>query len=155
MTPLPSQGQLGRGHRPLTRRRFIAAAAGGIAIATLVSRGVPVELAHADSALLASRLADLNQESFARYIGEVFQFTIPLAAPISLQLVEVEDRSQGSGHGGECFAILFRGTQDRTLTQGTYEVWNRRSGTFVLFVVPMRADGGAPTYEALFNRLPA
>ena len=111
-------------------------------------------LAHADGAALASRLKNLDQEAFARYRGETFSVSLPLASSVKLELVEVEDRGSGGAVGGECFAVIFRGPRDRPLAQGTYEVWSRQSVPFSLFVVPMRADGQTQHYEALFNRLP-
>jgi hypothetical protein len=155
MTSLPTPRGLGKGAAPISRRRFILAAAGGIAAAALVAGGMPVELAHADGAALASRLKNLDQVAFARYRGETFSFSLPLASSVKLELVEVEDRASGGAEGGECFAVIFRGPQDRPLAQGTYEVWSRRSGAFSLFVVPMQPDGQTQHYEALFNRLPA
>ena len=155
MTPSTTQVRVRSGSDPISRRRFIVATAAGIVAASLVAGGTPAELAHASSAVLSQRLEEMDRETFTRYVGETFQFTIPLAEPMGLQLDRVEDRSAGCGHGGECFAVVFRGPQDRLLTQNTYEVWNRRSGAFAMFVVPMRAVDGTPAYEALFNRLPA
>jgi hypothetical protein len=155
MTSLPTPRGLGKGAAPLSRRRFLIVAAGGIAAAALVAGGMPVELAHSDGAALASRLKNLDQEAFVRYRGEAFHFSLPQALSVKLELVEVQDRASAGAVGGECFAVIFRGPQDRPLTQGTYEVWSRRSGAFSLFIVPMRPDGQTQHYEALFNRLPA
>ncbi len=155
MTSLPTRRGLGKGAAPLSRRAFLLAAAGGIAATALVAGGTPVELAHADGAALASRLKNLDQEAFTRYRGETFSFSLPLASPVKLELVEVQDRPSAGAVGGECFAVIFRGPQERPLAQGTYEVWSRRSGAFSIFIVPMQPDGQTQYYEALFNRLPA
>lgn len=155
MTSLPTPRGLGKGAAPISRRTFILAAAGGIATAALISGGMPVELAHADGAALASRLKSLNLEAFARYRGEAFHFSLPQASPVKLELAGIENRPPVSAVGGECFAVIFRGPRDRPLAQGTYEVWGRRSGAFSLFIVPMRSEGQTQHYEALFNRLPA
>jgi hypothetical protein len=155
MTSLPTRRGLGKGAAPLSRRAFLLAAAGGIAATALVAGGTPVELAHADGAALASRLKNLDQEAFTRYRGETFSFSLPLASPVKLELVEVQDRPSAGAVGGECFAVIFRGPRERPLAQGTYEVWSRRSGAFSIFIVPMQPDGQTQYYEALFNRLPA
>jgi hypothetical protein len=56
-------------------------------------------------------------------------------------------------HGGECFALLFRGPHNRPLAQGTYRFVHDRMGSFPLFIVPGTSGPHGLHYEALFNHL--
>lgn len=98
----------------------------------------------------------LGQAAFAVYVGDSFRVAGPTAAPLDMQLVDVADRRPRADwhHGGESFALVFRGSGDRALPQETYQFSHPALGTFPLFIVPGLAGSGGVNHEAMINRLP-
>jgi hypothetical protein len=100
------------------------------------------------------RIADfsnLHCADFSELLGTSFSVTESSGAVSSLNLVETEDQSDR--FGGENYSLLFRGSRNRLLTQGTYEFDHRRLGTFGLFIVPTPGDERNAYYAAVFNRI--
>jgi len=96
--------------------------------------------------------SNLHCDDFSRLLGTSFSVMESSGAALSLILVETEDQS--GRFGGENFSLLFCGSKDRLLTQGTYEFDHRRLGTFGLFIVPTQGEEQSAYYAAVFNRLP-
>ena len=72
-------------------------------------------------------------------------------ADLELTLDKVTD-GVASREDFECFSLELRGTKDRPLDQGTFELTHERLGTFLLFMTPVEQDENARTYQAVFNR---
>ncbi|HEV7126090.1 MAG TPA: hypothetical protein VGN32_01465 [Ktedonobacterales bacterium] len=99
----------------------------------------------------------LGQAAFAAYLGQSFRIEDGAAAPLDVRLVDVADRRPlvGGHHGGESFALIFRGPGDRALAQKTYQFSHPDLGTFALFIVPGLVSPDGVNHEAIINRLPA
>ena len=96
-------------------------------------------------------LANLHYADFAGQLDTPFHVTESSGAVSPLLLAEAEDMSYR--FGGENFSVLFHGTSDQPLLQGTYKFEHRGLGAFSLFIVPMRGEGRTAHYEAIFNRI--
>jgi hypothetical protein len=86
---------------------------------------------------------------FRAAIGSTFSVPLDGAAPAELILVEVAESDRHPGW--ESFSLLFEGPVG-ALTQGTYAVDHRTSGSFGLFLVPIQSPADKQRYEAVFNR---
>lgn len=70
---------------------------------------------------------------------------------IPLRLAEVTEVR--TGRGLEQFSLVFHGSGDRTLQQGTYELHHDVLGTMHLFIVPvLGSNAERMIYEAVFSR---
>jgi len=93
--------------------------------------------------------------AFASRLGSVFPLQTATAHLVPLTLAEVADhRSPSSPAGTEHFSLIFRGPREPLLDQGTHALTHPSLGAFPLFIVPSLRNGDAPTYVAIFNRLP-
>ncbi len=137
----------------MSRREFIKAASVSLASGVLLAIG--------GQQLMDQRLPQisgwaLQRSMFARHLNETFQVRQG-AATLPLQLVDVRDlpaigRTRTSEELEQSFALLFRGSGNAMLNQGTYSFERAGIESFLLFIVPMRAEEGARYYEAIFNR---
>jgi hypothetical protein len=98
----------------------------------------------------------LGQAAFAAYLGQSFRIEDGVAPPLDMRLVDVADRRPRADghHGGESFALIFRGPGDRALAQQTYQFSHPDLGTFALFIVPGSTQPEGVNHEAIINRLP-
>jgi hypothetical protein len=138
-----------------SRRNFLKFAAGGIAGATLVgaarSSVLPIPGWPTDNEV---PLEDLEENTFARHLGEDFTFQRDSLETVDLELVEVSNfLSKPGWTTGDTFSAVFRGPKDRPLNQATYAVEHKSIGAFSLFIVPIYPDSNAANYEAIFNRI--
>jgi hypothetical protein len=102
----------------------------------------------------------LKRSLLAKHLGETFHVQLNSSDLIAMQLTQVRDlgASQNSNRNTsanmeDSFSILFRGSGDQPLGQGTYQFRHNRIGGFPLFIVPMAPGENARYYEAVFNRL--
>ncbi len=103
-----------------------------------------------------SLLEQLTREAFADHLNSEFDVRSEAGDAVRLELVAAEDRTMarpGEKPVSECFSILFRGSADRALEQGTHEFAHPSMGKFDMFIVPVGPDGKGMLYEAVFNRL--
>ena len=133
------------------RRKFIkitSAVALALGVAPVTTIAQPKRIA------ARTRIAAFNSlhcADFSALLGTSFSVTESSGSVSALILTETQDQS--ARLGGENFSLLFRGSKNRLLAQGTYEFNHRRLGAFGLFIVPMRGDGRYAHYEAVFNRI--
>lgn len=87
-------------------------------------------------------------EEFAPHVGSPFAVSLDEAEPpvTSLELTQAQ-RSPRAGANGRPFSLVFAGSADARLEQGTY--WLAREGEAPqpIFLVPIALD----RYEAIFN----
>jgi hypothetical protein len=88
--------------------------------------------------------------AFEAAVGTRFVVRLEDGAKVDLTLVAVEPGR--SRPGWECFSLLFDGPTPPAITQSTSIVEHASLGTFHLFLGPVLADEGSPSYEAVFNR---
>jgi hypothetical protein len=137
----------------MSRREFIRAAAVTLASGVLLASGGQL--------LMDWRLPQvsgwaLQRSMFASQLNETFQVR-QNSVTLPLQLVDVRDlpaigHARTSKDVEQSFALLFRGSSDAILSQGTYTFERAGIESFLLFIVPMSAEEGANYYEAIFNR---
>jgi hypothetical protein len=97
----------------------------------------------------------LQQEQFARHLGEVFRLDAgDGASPLDLRLAEVtslaKDRSAPDAPRSP-FALLFRGPLSPWARQGTYPLDHAELGRLEIFLVPIGPDAEGMRYEAIFT----
>ncbi|HEX9373568.1 MAG TPA: twin-arginine translocation signal domain-containing protein [Roseiflexaceae bacterium] len=146
------------GTRRLSRRDFIRSVGAAIAAGALLAAGDGLIAAGWHPQIAVS---DLLRSTFARHVGDTFQVEHGSGAMLELRLAEVRDlRSPGRRQlpaltevrRQNSFSLLFAGSIDRTIAQGTYVFEHDRIGRFPLFIVPAAPDRNAAYYEAIFNR---
>jgi len=144
--------------RGISRRSFVKGVgtvmAGGALIA--LSGRLPVIRRQAEvpgETLARSTFAGLLGETFRVYGESAGMPALSLAAVRDLQTTARElGRAPMDEQRERSFSLLFTGTLDRTIGQGTYRFEHDRLGTFSLFIVPMAPGEDAHYYEAIFNR---
>ena len=102
-----------------------------------------------------SAAAGLDLESFESQLGTSFLINNE-AAKVKVKLVHVNNfaSAKQTEAGKEGFSLLFRGSKETTLKQGTYLIEHQHLGKFSFLVVPVGTkDTRAPHYEAVINRL--
>ncbi len=142
-----------RRHIGVSRRAFVQGAGALIAVGWLRPAVPP---ARSNAAEPPPPVHALSQAAFAAYLGESFRVAGGTTAPLNLRLVDVADRRPRADghHGGESFALIFRGPGDQALAQETYQFSHPDLGTFPLFIVPGLVSPDGVNHEAIINRLP-
>ena len=87
-------------------------------------------------------------EDFQPHVGEAFVLGEG-DATLDLVLDDVEELPMTIREEG-CFRLEFRGPQAPILPQAIYRLANG-GREFDIFIVPLGQEGGATTYEAIFN----
>ena len=99
--------------------------------------------------------AGLNLESFESQLGTNFLIN-QQATKVQVKLVHVTNfaSAKQTDAGKEGFSLVFRGSKETALKQGTYLIEHEKLGKFSFLVVPVGTkDTRAPHYEAVINRL--
>lgn len=93
------------------------------------------------------------------FVGTDFYFTREDSETVKLRLTRMDDlrfmpaRVKAGQSGGECFALMFRGSLRTVLTQGNYTVRHGSLGEFSLFITALGLGSqGGYIYEAAINR---
>jgi hypothetical protein len=119
--------------------------------------GIPVTFTAVASGMgtTTSAAAGLDLESFESQLGTSFVINHE-AAKVEVRLVHVTNfaSTKQIEAGKEGFSLLFRGSKEAALKQGTYLIEHKELGKFSFLVVPVGTkDTRAPHYEAVINRL--
>jgi Domain of unknown function (DUF6916) len=106
----------------------------------------------------ASRLDPIfymNKASFAAYVGSTFRVRGEGKQAAVLTLVAVEDLRAGARRPGrDGCSLVFAGTRQKPLAQGTYQFTHDALGEFSLLLARLNTrQKGAVRYEAIINRL--
>jgi hypothetical protein len=97
------------------------------------------------------RSPQLEYNTFSQLLNEVFKVRLDKQRNAGLLLTEVKRGK--SDPRVDYFHLRFRGVSGQILSQGTYCFQHQDLGRFSMFIVPNAGKAGAPTYEAVFNRL--
>jgi uncharacterized protein DUF6916 len=119
--------------------------------------GIPVTFTQVASGMgiTTSAAAGLDLESFESQLGTSFVINHE-TAKVEVRLVHVTNfaSTKQIEAGKEGFSLLFRGSKEATLKQGTYLIEHKELGKFSFLIVPVGTkDTRAPHYEAVINRL--
>jgi hypothetical protein len=119
--------------------------------------GVPMSFTGIASGMgtTTSAAAGLDLDSFESQLGTSFVINHE-AAKVKVKLVHVNNfaSAKQTEAGKEGFSLLFRGSKETSLKQGTYLIEHEELGKFSFLVVPVGTkDTRAPHYEAVINRL--
>ena len=122
-----------------------------------LAAGVPLTLTEIVSGMgtTTSATAGLDLESFESQLGTSFVINHE-TAKVEVRLVHVTNfaSTKQIEAGKDGFSLLFRGSKEATLKQGTYLIEHKELGKFSFLVVPVGTkDTRAPHYEAVINRL--
>ena len=93
-------------------------------------------------------LATVTRETFEPHVGDAFSITDPVR--IELELAEAASAGDWPG-GRQPFRLHFRGPRDPLLAQSIYRLEHAGLGALEIFLVPIRRDDSATTYEAIFT----
>jgi hypothetical protein len=97
-------------------------------------------------------VGELSLESFADRLGEPFRIHTTDARVVDVSLAEASALGDPFVPGGRApFSLVFRGPAEQILPQTTYPVEHDALGSFELFLVPLKPDGGGARYEAVFT----
>ena len=91
-------------------------------------------------------LESLTAEHFAPLLHDRFRIALDGAAPLEVELVEVEEIPRGPG-GRAPFSLVFRGGPSPPLPQAIYRVEHDGLGAIDVFLVPIAVD----SYQAVFT----
>jgi hypothetical protein len=101
-------------------------------------------------------LETFDCQTFTPLLGERFEVEIGEDQTATVELVKASQYApaQGPSYGSEFrtpFSILFRGSKDFLIRQGTYPIHHPELGRFELFIVPVIPDSSGHLYEAVFG----
>jgi hypothetical protein len=97
--------------------------------------------------------------TFSTQLDTSFRIHLSPIIAMDVELVEVTEKGAVDGQqppaaaGQERFSIVFRGSRDKRLQQGMYQMQHDQLGAFNLFLVPVGQAQDGVYYEAVFNRL--
>ena len=96
----------------------------------------------------------LDMAAFSRQLNTYFRVRDTVGGA-TLKLVGITDwnKPEQKSTRGECFSLMFVGSDARPLPQATYSVQQSSLGTFSLLLVPTGKTRNQRHYEAVFNRL--
>ena len=94
--------------------------------------------------------SELSYEAFAKNANAKFMVQVDDTRKLELELIEVTEQKLTGNQ--EEFTLIFRGTNECFLEQGTRIFEHNEIGTFVLFIVPVDQNSNGFYYEAVFNR---
>jgi hypothetical protein len=103
-------------------------------------------------------LEELSLGRFSEFLNTRFTVQASPTETMEVELFEATPggiMAKGGAHAAqyESFSLLFQGSQNRPLQQGTYRFEHSQLGAFDLFIVPIAAEQGVIKYQAVFNRL--
>jgi len=101
---------------------------------------------------------ELDREVFQKYVGQTFTVKDAEGHSVPLKLAAVKDGLKREKPKNapivDTFHLLFQGTTDTSLSQGTYTFENTNMGTCALFMTPMVSrDPSIRNYEVVLSRL--
>jgi hypothetical protein len=97
----------------------------------------------------------LTYDHFAQRRGQRFEVAVAEGPALDLELIEATQGGLPGGRGPDGqermqFSVIFRGTAEPVLPQGTYQLTHAQLGELELFIVPIGADAEGVRYEAAF-----
>jgi hypothetical protein len=95
-------------------------------------------------------LAALRRTDFEPHLNTPFSVAGE-QGDVELSLCAVDPLAKHPGHTREPFALVFRGSAERVLAQGTHALEHDALGTLEIFLVPIGPDGEGMRYEAVFS----
>ena len=96
----------------------------------------------------------LEQRTFTDLLGQSFRLHSDDLASVELQLVEVNDLlSSHSPEIKEAYSLVFKGSPDQPIGQGTHTLEHDAMGRFALFMVPVHSKKPGLDYEAVFCQI--
>lgn len=96
-------------------------------------------------------LETLNARIFAAELHTKFRTQSANAAPLELELFEVEERE--SSPRIDLFFLRFHGPQALRLPQKIHRLEHERLGTLAVFLTAVGADENGLIYESVFHRI--
>jgi hypothetical protein len=105
----------------------------------------------AQSIPMAGALDRLNSKVFAEQLHTNFKVHLGNEAPLSLELVAVNERETSPKI--ELFSLFFLGPLTPRLNQQIHQFEHEKLGAFDLFLTAVGADAAGTTYEVVFHRL--
>lgn len=89
-------------------------------------------------------------DSFSPLVGQPFE--VGEAEHVqALELVSATAARGAAAFARAGFSLIFRGTPQQWLPQGTYPVAHSAIGSLPIFLVPLGPDALGMQYEAIFN----
>ena len=95
--------------------------------------------------------ASLTHEEFSKHLNTTFEVRLEDSASVPLTLNQVTKLIESPGQ--EQFSIIFHGSKEQFLSQGTRAISHAEMGEMLLFLVPIGQNDEKFHYEAVFNRL--
>ena len=96
-------------------------------------------------------LEEITRSTFAENMNSTFRLYYAPGQAMQVELVELSGGR--SSPQQTVFSVVFRGSPDTVLSQGTYRMEHDTLAPFDLFLVPISRDKEGTYYEAVFNRL--
>jgi hypothetical protein len=146
----------------ITRRQFLNAtcasaiiAAGGGLTTLFGQKSLRQDLFPIPPEVYSEPLFSMTAQQLRSLVGSRFTATIGDQRPVAIVLTEVNefDRTQNAigGSYGECFSLVFSGSERRPMPQGTYVMATQGLESFSALLVPV--DRSRLRYEIIINHL--
>jgi len=134
----------------ITRRAVLRAGAAGVALVALPVRAVEA---------LAAASTATNTWTYSQWsslVNTTFKCALPNGTTTNLKLVAATNlmpAGSSTTSGPQTFSLTFSGAPSPALGQATQSLFNAKTGTVQLFLVPGEATSTALRYGAIVNRL--
>ena len=98
------------------------------------------------------KLEDLTHEIFAGHLHATFRIHAGDES-VEVELIEVETFDLGVQAEGmrQPFSLIFMGSRERVVPEGTYRVESGATGSMEVFLVPIATLGKGQQYQVVFS----
>lgn len=110
-----------------------------------------ISISSAINSGMAASLDHLNSQSFKEQLHSKFQVHAAGSAPLTLELIAVEEPTTTPSI--ELFCLLFLGPTAPILRQQTWGFSHAKLGSLELFMTARSSGPEGTTYEVVFNRV--
>ncbi len=150
-------------HSTISRRTFLKVVGAGLMVVAIPAFTPRRAGAEGNTAQSPSDQI-MSQSAFSALVGQPFLVNGGLAGSLTFRLSRVQNGvarifyskdKVSDAPAGDCFVLVFRGPQNPTLTQNTYEFTHGQLGKFSLFIVPGKLLSLEQNYEAVINHVQA
>ena len=140
----------------MDRRSFLSQC--GMVVATTYLAGGIAHGGEAGTGRTVLMIEELTPALFEKHLGARFTAQAEGGEPVALKLVRVLEAPARKPQPGaprvEGFSIIFEGTPETGLSQGTYTFENPDMGSVALFAVPVVSEEpSVRRYEVIITRL--
>jgi hypothetical protein len=143
---------------PVDRRRFLVG--GGLAMVSVLLTRPDVAIGRALENVHLRRFGDATPQvlalsTFTQHVGSTFLVTAGAFDVVALKLIDATSppvrKAQNPRVTGETFSLIFEGTTDSLLAEGTHQLRHASLAPLALFLAPIGPGIKVQDYQAVID----